>query len=150
MTTPPSGDGADAAADSRPEADTAPPSGGAAEQETSTIPPAAPPPPYPPPPPPPWLAPVARPPRVLWINPARRPHVWGSAAVAGLVLLGAGIGIGWATSDDGHDHGRSGMHFQLRPGNFPDGPHQGYFPRQRPGRVVPPSRAPVPTPTSTG
>lgn len=149
MTTPPAGDGADAAANAPADAEAGPRGGGAAAQQTSQVPPAAPPPPTAPPPAPPWLAPVARPPRVLWVNPARRPHVLGTAAIAGLVLLGAGIGIGWAASGDDSGHGRP-YRIQIGPANFPHGPQRGYFPGRGPGgNAVPSTGVPTPTPTST-
>jgi hypothetical protein len=151
MTTPPAGDGADAAADGPVDPAAGSQSGGAAAQETSQVPAAAPPPPFAPPPAP-WLAPVARAPRVLWVNPARRSHVAGTAAIAGLVLLGAGFGIGWAASDGGHDHGGPGYRLQIGPANFPNGPLRGHFPGQVPYRPLPrqaPTAPATPSPTST-
>ena len=139
MTTPPSDESAGTPAPGAPPPDEAP------------APPPSAPPPVPPPsaaPPPPWLAPVPRAPRVLWINPARRVHVIGAAAVAGLVLLGAGIGIGWGTSGDGHDH-RGGYRLELGPGYFPQGPRGALLPHRFPAPLGPPKIAPTPAPSAT-
>jgi len=53
----------------------------------------------------PPFAPVARAPRVPWINPSRRRHVAGIAVAIALVFCGAGIGIGIALGDSGSHPG---------------------------------------------
>jgi hypothetical protein len=108
------------------------------------------------------FAPVARPPRVPWVNPDRRSHVIGAAIIGGLVVLASGFGIGYASSG-GHDrHGPQrmerggGPHFQGPPGQFR--PRDRQFPgdgtgRQRVGprggQPAPSSSAATPTPTNT-
>lgn len=58
--------------------------------------------PYPPGAP---FAPVPRPPRMPWVNPARRGLVAAVAAAVAVVLLGGGIGIGIAIAPSGNHHG---------------------------------------------
>jgi hypothetical protein len=84
------------------------------------------------------------------VNPDRRAQVIGAAAAGALILLGSGIGIGWAVSGNGHHRG--GVYrMELRPGYFPGGPGGAMtrrFPHGFPGqRQIP--RAPVPTPSPT-
>jgi hypothetical protein len=59
---------------------------------------------------------------VPWTNPDRRAHIIGSSVIAGLVLLGAGFGIGYASSSG--DHGRPGPRLE-RGGGFPPGLRNG-------------------------
>jgi hypothetical protein len=95
---------------------------------------------------------------VPWVNPDRRFHVIGSSVIAGLVLLGAGFGIGYASSSGGHGPGPVRME---RGGGFPPGLRDGRVGRF-PGGQLPGNRprganplpgatsvAPAPTPTST-
>ena len=154
MTTPPSDESADATTPlSRPDA---PPPGA----ETPPPPPPAAAAPAAPPPGPPMgadpgyaFAPVARPPRVPWVNPARRAHVVGVAAAGALVLLGAGIGIGFAASGDGHHRG--GIYrMELRPGfrqlEEPPGRVIYRIPPRFPGsRQFPTAPAATPSPSAT-
>lgn len=51
------------------------------------------------------FGPVARPPRVPWINPERRTSLILAAVLAALVLIGAGFGIGYAVAPSGDHHG---------------------------------------------
>ena len=88
-------------------------------------------------------------PRVPWVNPQRRSQLALGAVVAGLVLLGAGFGIGYAAAPSGPDHGV--MRIQ---GGYPPrlvGPYGRLPNRQFPGgpRRPAPSRASTPTPTPT-
>jgi hypothetical protein len=53
---------------------------------------------------PPVFAPVPRPPRTPWINPARRGHIVGAAIIAALVLIAGGFGIGYAAAPSGDRH----------------------------------------------
>jgi hypothetical protein len=102
------------------------------------------------------FAPVAREPRVPWVNPERRSHILGAGILAGLVLLAAGFGIGYGVAPSGH--GRHGDMRMERGGYFPGrmlpGPG-GQFPgngqRRLPGAPAPTSPAvpATPTPTST-
>jgi hypothetical protein len=97
------------------------------------------------PPYPPGFAPVPRPPRMPWINPARRAHVAGASVVAALALLGAGVGIGWAAAPGGHREAPYRMEF--RPGYYLPGmggylPHRFHWP-------VPPAPVPAGTPSPT-
>jgi hypothetical protein len=102
--------------------------------------------------------PVPRAPRVPWVNPDRRSQVVGSSIIAALVLLGAGFGIGYASSSDGH--GDSGPARMERGGGFPPGLREGrvgHFPGgQLPGNhqrgmyPLPATAVPAtPAPTST-
>lgn len=129
-------------------------------------PPAGPPPAPPagPPAPPPrgpdyaGFAPVARPPRVPWVNPARRTQLVGWSVVAALLLIGAGFGIGYAVggSDDDHYgpgrmyHGRYlpyDMPAKLRPGvNMYPMPHMSRLPLIGPTATT----TVTVTPSSTG
>jgi hypothetical protein len=52
------------------------------------------------------------------VNPDRRSHVLGAAIIAALILLGGGIGIGYAVAPSGH--GRPGpQRFERGDGNRP-------------------------------
>jgi hypothetical protein len=107
--------------------------------------------------------PVYRPPRAPWVNPARRSHLVGAAVVAGLVLLAAGFGIGYAAAPSGHNGPqrieRGGGYLpgqgQLRGGpggQFPgNGQRQGPgFPRQGPTSVpATPASPATPAPSTT-
>jgi hypothetical protein len=153
----------------------------AATAETSAIPADAPPHPAPPTGPPqagppplgpqpypaPPFAPVYRAPRVPWVNPDRRSHVIGAGVIGALVLLGAGFGIGYASSSsDDHRPGMlriergGGPYVPGPPGHFRPGPRNEQFPgngdgngrtRLGPGGGQPASpSAATPTPSSTG
>jgi hypothetical protein len=79
------------------------------------------------------------------VNPERRAQVVGAAAAAGLVLLGAGIGIGWAAAPSGHHHPRD-VRIELIPG----GRLRPGFPHHFPHAVFPPPGRSVPTPLPSG
>jgi hypothetical protein len=81
------------------------------------------------------------------VNPQRRAHVAGIAGAAALVLLGAGIGIGWAAAPSGRDHGHYRMHMLPGYGVRPDLP--GYFPRHFPGPPGTATAVPAPSGTPT-
>jgi hypothetical protein len=97
--------------------------------ESASPPAAAAPPPPPaaaPPPPAAIFAPVPRAPRVPWVNPARRGNVIAAAVIAAVVLIGAGIGIGYAVAPSDRDHHRMGPGIYMVPG---EGGYQGgYYP----------------------
>lgn len=95
-------------------------------------------PPYPPGMSYPPFAPVARPPRMPWVNPARRGLVAGIAAAVAVVLLGGGIGIGIAIAPSGNHHG---PRFERGDGGYP-GLHPGQFGR------LPNAQFPHPAPSS--
>ncbi len=135
---------------SQPPDDPTPPAQGAPAESTAPIAPSPTPSPSPSPapaPPPAAAAPAAappvifqaipRPPRVPWVNPDRRSHVIGSSVIAGLVLLGAGFGIGYASSSDSHD--RSGPVRLQRGGGFPPGLRDGRM-MPFPGHQLPGNR----------
>ena len=137
----------------------------AADQPTESQPPTPPPPPAPPPhampPVPPGgmpdqqyaFAAIPRAPRVPWINPARRGHVTATAIGAALVVLLAGIGIGWAVTPTHHRY-RFVPAFRFMPGGYFPGELRnpyGYprFPKYPPTYPTPTSVPTAPAPSST-
>ena len=118
--------------------------------EAPTPPPAAPePPPAPgmfgPPPPGYAFAPVARAPRVPWVNPARRTQVVLTSLVAAAVIFFIGLAGGWAIHHDG-SVGRAPFKYgRAFPG--PTGPgFPGFGPRFTPRS---PGTVPTPVPSKT-
>jgi hypothetical protein len=111
-----------------------------------------------PPPTEPGFAPVPRPPRVPWLNPARRTQFAGSAIVAAVLLIGAGFGIGYAVGgskdDDGHgmmDRGRYMLPYDMR-GELRLGPNGYPMPRLSKLPLISPSTVTVtvtPSPASS-
>lgn len=146
MTNPPSDESTGATAPVSPPADAAAP-------PAADAPPPPPPPAVPPPAAPPGypFAPVARPPRVPWVNPERRAHIIAVVGAGALVLLGGGIGIGFAAGDGGHHRG-DGYRMEIRPGgyyNLVPGRHGGFVPRFPGAPQFPTAPAPTPAPTAT-
>ena len=103
------------------------------------------------------FAPIARPPRTPWVNPARRGHVAAAAIVGALVFGAGGLLIGHAVSDHGNSHGERHI-VRMGPGegmNVP-GYGRGQYPRRPygPGQQGPngpneqsPSNVPSSSPT---
>jgi hypothetical protein len=107
----------------------------------------------------PVFAALPRPPRVPWVNPARRGHLAGAAAGAAVLLLAAGFGIGYAVApagDDGHGH-RFGdgygpaLHGRLLPGipGMPGMPGIRPGDRDRPYPAAPTATSVPATPSGT-
>ena len=99
------------------------------------------------------FAAVPRPPRMPWVNPARRGLVAGLAAAAAVVLLGGGIGIGIAIAPSGNHHGprfeRGVDGFPgLRPGQFGRLPNA-QFPGRHQQAPAAPSSGSSATPSSS-
>lgn len=148
MTTP-----SDEPAAEQPAQQPAQPAESPAESPTAPTAAAAPPPLHSPPPyvyPDSTFAPVARPARAPWVNPAKRAPVAIAAGLIAVVLLGGGFAAGYAA---GH-HNRDGVvRVRFQPGdrNFPGMPMgPGY--QDRRDHMYPnlPTPSTTPSPSSSG
>lgn len=98
-------------------------------------------------PPPGWGGPFAMVPRVPWVNPQRRSEFVLGAIIAGLVVLGAGFGIGYAVAPSGSGHGVTRIQ-----GGYPPrlvGPYGRLPNRQFPNAPGRPAATGAPTPSAT-
>jgi hypothetical protein len=101
----------------------------------------------------PGFAAVPRPPRVPWVNPARKTQLAGWAVVASVLLIAAGFGIGYAVAGSDDHHRRPGMMYPARHmpydmhGRLRPAPNHYPMPRMSHGPLVGPTVTVTVTPS---